>query len=432
MRVTALLFVAANVACGGFAGAKPEVHGGLELVFPQEGETVPTLPAAQRVVLAKPNQAGRRTAAACEAGPWRESAALTLSWKVRGGEAGPWRIRLAVDPELKDGSDWWLFDFDLQPNSSGEFRYALPRPNLEPGRRYWWRVWSNVKCAKWTCGSATGPNGCACGATGPAPASEVRSFVAADTPPRWISLEGRARNIRDLGGWRTSDGRRVRYGMAFRGEAMNDNSVNGDEVGRNRLTVEDVKYLTNTLGMRTDLDLRTLRESAGLDGSPMGPAVRLVRSSAPAYKELFTPEGMKAMAANFRIFCDRANYPVFFHCIGGADRTGSLAYVLNGVLGVAKEDLERDWESTFYPMLPDVVENRTGKPFKNGTYWRSSRHFDEGFAKYAKAGDSLKDRIQAYLLDCGVTEDEIRLVRELMLESGYGAVPPVKYQDDNA
>ncbi len=404
-----VVLAAAGMACGMAWGA-------VEPVFPQDGETVPTLPGAQKVTLAKPTQAGRRTAAACEAGPWRESAALTLSWKATAGETGPWRIRLATDPELKDGRDWWLFDFDLQPNSSGEYRYTLPRANLEPGRRYWWRVWCNVKCAKWTCGSAMGPNGCACGATGPAPATAVRSFVAEDTPPRWIAIEGRTKNIRDLGGWRTADGRRVRYGMAFRGEAMNDNSVSGDAAGRNRLMVEDVKYLTQTLGIKTDLDLRTLRESAGLDDSPMGPPVELVRSSAPAYKEIFTPDGMKAMAANFRLFCDRSKYPVFFHCIGGADRTGSLAYVLNGALGVVKEDLERDWESTFYPNLPDVTENLTGTPFKNGTYWRSSRHFDAGFAKYAKEGDSLRDRIVAYLLDCGVTMDEIRRVREIMLE----------------
>ena len=416
MRATALLSFAAFAACVGFADAKPAERGRLCLVFPLDGETVPTLPAAQKAVLAKPTQDERRTAAACEAGPWREPAALTLSWKASGGADGPWRIRVAEDPELKSGRDWWLFDFDLEPNSSGEYRYTLPRPNLVPGRRYWWRVWSNVKCAKWTCGSATGPNGCACGATGPAPASEVRSFVAADTPPRWIEIEGRTKNIRDLGGWRTSDGRRVRYGMVFRGEAMNDNSVNGDEVGRNRLTVEDVRYLTKTLGIRTDLDLRTLRESNGLECSPMGPSVTLVRRSAPAYKEIFTPEGMKVMGENFRLFCDRANYPVFFHCIGGADRTGSLAYVLNGVLGVSKVDLERDWESTFYPNLPNVVENMTGKPFKNGTYWRSSSQFDDGFAKYAKDGDTLKDRITAYLIDCCVTEDEIQRVRELMLE----------------
>ena len=149
--------------------------------------------------------------------------------------------------------------------------------------------------------------------------------------------------------------------------------------------------------------------------SPLGPGVAFIHRSAPAYKEIFTPEGMKTMAENFRVFCDERNYPIFFHCIGGADRTGSLAYVLNGVLGVERADLERDWESTFYPDIPNVVTNDTGKPFINGTYWRSSQHFDDGFAKYAVPGDTLRDRIERYLLACGVTKEEIEKVREIML-----------------
>ena len=133
-------------------------------------------------------------------------------------------------------------------------------------------------------------------------------------------------------------------------------------------------------------------------------------------KAIFTPEGMKTMAENVRLFCDKRNYPIYFHCIGGADRTGALAYVLNGVLGVDSEDLKRDWESTFYPEVPDVVENTTGKPFINETYWRSSRHFDDGFARYSRPGDMLRDRVEAYLLACGVTKDEIVHLRALLLE----------------
>ena len=90
--------------------------------------------------------------------------------------------------------------------------------------------------------------------------------------------------------------------------------------------------------------------------------------------------------------------------------------MLNGALGVPKEDLERDWESTFYPDVPNVVTNTTGRPFTDSTYWRSSTHFDDGFAKYAKAGDTLRDRICAYLRACGVTDGEIEQVREIMLE----------------
>lgn len=83
---------------------------------------------------------------------------------------------------------------------------------------------------------------------------------------------------------------------------------------------------------------------------------------------------------------------------------------------MAKEDLERDWESTFYPEIPNVRDNLTGKKFTDSTDWRSSSHFDEGFAKYAKPGDTLQDRICAYLKACGVTEDEIGKVRDIMLE----------------
>ena len=388
----------------------------IELLAPRNGGKVEILPASQRAVLAQPTQDERLSVAASEAGPWRVPAPLGVTWRATDGVTGPWKIRLATDAEMRDGRDFYVTERELAPDWNGVCRYVLPRPSLEPGRRYWWRVWGNVRCKDWYCGSAMGPKGCACGATGPAPASQIWSFTTADSVPRWIEIEGRTRNMRDLGGWHTSDGRRVRIGMAFRGEAFNDDSVNGDAPGANRLTMSDVKYLANDLGIKTDLDLRTEFETAGMKESPLGAGVKFVHRSSRAYKEIFIPEGMKTMAENFRLFCDRANYPIFFHCIGGADRTGSLAYVLNGVLGVAKEDLERDWESTFYPCVPNVVENITGKPFSDGTYWRSSRHFDDGFAKYARSGDTLKDRIVAYLLDCGVTLEEISRFRSIMLE----------------
>ena len=46
----------------------------------------------------------------------------------------------------------------------------------------------------------------------------------------------------------------------------------------------------------------------------------------------------------------------------------------------------------------------------------AGQHFDDGFAKYATPGDTLRDRIERYLLACGVTKEEIAKVRALMLE----------------
>ena len=80
------------------------------------------------------------------------------------------------------------------------------------------------------------------------------------------------------------------------------------------------------------------------------------------------------------------------------------------MLGVGKEDLERDWESTFYNgmSIPGVDDPK---------HARGTQHFDAGFAKYGKPGDPLARRIELYLLDCGVTEAEIAAFRSIMLSS---------------
>ena len=103
-----------------------------------------------------------------------------------------------------------------------------------------------------------------------------------------------------------------------------------------------------------------------------------------------------------------ATIPIYFHCISGADRTGTLAYVLNGVLGVDRHELETDWEATFYPKIPD--ENPDPK------FWCRESHFNTVFSRYGKAGDSWAHRIELYLLDCGILPEEIEHFRSLMLE----------------
>lgn len=342
---------------------------------------------------------------------WRKSAPLVFKWKATENEKGPWLVRLALKEDLSDARNFWFEDKETQ--KSGEtpdvvWSYTAPLANLEPGAKYFWQVWSRIKCSEWTC-SYTYPDHCPCGATKAGVKSPVAQFETSASVPRWIEIEGRTKNIRDLGGWKTADGRTVRRGLLYRGQGLNDNSLAGIDKGRNRLMVEDADYLKNTLGIKTDLDLRSPREVAGLDGvSPLGDGVKFIHVSSESYQSIFNKKGKKAMRKCFAVVSDAGNMPIYFHCIGGADRTGSLAYVLNGLLGVGKEDLERDWESTFYDRLkiPGV---------ENPDDWRSSKYFDDGFAKYGGEGDPLQTRIELYLEDCGVTKEEIAAFRKTML-----------------
>ena len=316
---------------------------------PADGSTFETLTDEQIAVFGGETRTNRlKIATKLKSAPkeaWQRQRPLVLTWNATEGENEPWRVRLSTRPDFSDGRDLW---FDRRALARGPVEHGkpvlwtcrVPLANLELGKTYYWQVWSDVKCSEFRCGF-TYPDGCACGKSKPGKISPVMSFRTSERPPRWIELEGRTDNVRDIGGWRTMDGGRVRMGMVYRGTAFNDNSVAGINRGRNRLTVEDVKYLTEELGIKTDLDLRSPREVAGMKESPLGPKVRFVNVSSETYQGLFTDVGKAAMAKNFRLFCDKANYPIYFHCIHGADRTGSLAYVLNGALGVAKEDLER-------------------------------------------------------------------------------------------
>jgi protein-tyrosine phosphatase len=340
---------------------------------------------------------------------WRSAKPFTLTWRVTDGETGPWKIEIATNPDLADPEIRYVgvksvdhvtgreTDTDIGGLGGKFVSYTVPRANFEIARTHWWRVTGFGKPAKEQ-------------EKGPVVRSEIASFTTEDRAPRWIAIEGNVGNIRDLGGWRTTDNRRVRQGMAFRGQGLNDNSVTGERQGRNRLTVEDVKYLTKTLGIRTDLDLRFRKEKADLAESPLGPNVKLVQHPSHAYKKIFTPGGMKIMAEVVRVFCDKDNYPIYFHCKAGADRTGALAYVLLGVLGVPKHDIETDWESTFYPNIPDDIHE------KEPDYWCRESHLTDGIAKYGVEGDTWQRRCELYLLDCGVTSEEISRLRDILLE----------------
>ena len=393
----------------------------IEPLAPVDGVTVPLVPDAQKKVMDLPTrqeriellQWDRKNGKKIRHDPyWRKARPLVLELKTTAGENGPWKIQIGKRADLSDARTWYVKESKTDKATGREeskskakrerARIEVPRANLEIATRYYWKVSCRGRCG-FGCHRKHGCEACKRMVETP-----VSSFVTEDRAPRWIALEGRVENVRDFGGRIGRDGRRIRQGLAYRGQGLNDNSVTGEVQGRSRLMVEDVKYLKETLGIRTDLDLRGIGETADLQESPLGVGVAFVRCPSQAYKGIFSDDGKKVMAKNFRLFCDRKNYPIYFHCIGGADRTGSLAYVMNGVLGVSLHEAETDWESTFYPRIPD--EN------PDPEFWCRASHFDVGLAKYGDEKTSWNDRVVLYLKDCGITDDEIAAFREIMLE----------------
>ena len=177
----------------------------------------------------------------------------------------------------------------------------------------------------------------------------------------------------------------------------------GRKPGRNRVNGTTLPYLLNELGIKSDIDLRSDGECFGMTGSPLGPTVTWFHYSSSAYGGMQTDAGRQAFKKVFRVFLDEKNYPIDFHCIAGQDRTGAVAFILNGLLGVSEEDLYLDWEVT-------------GFWNESARFNHESRfnHLIKGFQKLE--GKTLHEKIENYVLSLGFTRADIEKFRSMMLE----------------
>ena len=177
----------------------------------------------------------------------------------------------------------------------------------------------------------------------------------------------------------------------------------GVEPGKLKMGPAMVDYLLNDLGIKTDIDLRSNEECYGMTGSPLGESVTWFHYPGVFYESLLKPGGKKLFANVFRVFLNPTNYPIVFHCSAGMDRTGGVAFILNGLLGVEEEELYLDWEATNFW--------NAGFSFVR---WSWFHKFVDGIRELP--GQTLREKIEHYVLDAGFMPEDIEQYRHLMLE----------------
>ncbi len=182
------------------------------------------------------------------------------------------------------------------------------------------------------------------------PESAAAAGERAAAPPRDIEL-AEVFNLRDLGGYSTADGRRVRWRRLYRG------------VGLQRLAGVDLEVV-RSLGWVSVVDLRTDAEvdATGVCPAPAArrPALRLPLIRRVWPRELLSPdqsaeeflldryrdmldEGAATIRAAVELLGRAENLPGAFYCAAGKDRTGVLAAVVLGALGVDDETIAQDY-----------------------------------------------------------------------------------------
>ncbi len=359
----------------------------VEMVTPTPGQVIPVLsPEQQRWLSAPREERIPRFALADERARMfamgDKPVAMLFRWReIAGGSNG----ELTLHEHLADSTVTADTGYVRILNQDAT---SIAVTNLKISTKYSW-VLRVKNGAGGTCATAAG------------------HFTTEAAAPRLLSVDG-VPNFRDFGGRIGLGGRRIKQGLIYRSAGLNDNAkMNFGSFkitpGKNRLNQPMIEYLTKGLGIKTDLDLRTIAECYGMTGSPIGPGVQWIHNSSNLYSGLATQQGRDAFAKSFRLMLDTNSYPILFHCIAGQDRTGSLGCILGGLLGVAEDELYLDWEASGFANQ-DTAFNYQAR------FLQLIKVFD------AYPGDALNQRIENYVLSAGFTRDDINKFRSIMLE----------------
>ena len=231
-------------------------------------------------------------------------------------------------------------------------------------------------------------------------------------PRRFFSLSEEVLNFRDRGGIPCASGS-IRYGAVIRGSQINGN-LNIEE--------RDIKLLRDFCGVADEIDLRTDPKTRGEDGiigteddvpimsSALGEDVSYVNypvSVDSVGVGLGTDSAFLYGAALKRIAADVSEGKcVYIHCSAGADRAGTLCALLEAILGVPLEEIDRDYELTSFRNSSEYIRPRTKINYA-------------ALISYIRKieGATFTEKAENWALASGVTAEEIEILRSCLIES---------------
>ena len=151
-------------------------------------------------------------------------------------------------------------------------------------------------------------------------------------------------NVRDMGGWPTTSGYPMKYGKIVRGSRLN---VNGKTT--KIITDQGVADL-RWVGMRSELDMRDANNSVNATYSFFGQDCPIYNVNQGYNSRIATfangPQSIQGILKLIEWL--KADKPVYLHCSVGADRTGTVAYLVGALCGMTEDALCKDFELTSF------------------------------------------------------------------------------------
>ena len=233
-------------------------------------------------------------------------------------------------------------------------------------------------------------------------------------------------NVRDLGGLPTHDGRTTRLGRLYRAD------------GVQRLAGADLEA-ARALGLRTVIDLRTDGEIERGGRFPVDAYV-VDWHHLPMIQRMWSEDDLVATSGAVDFLRDRyiemltegaeslpriidlvaVGGPALFHCAAGKDRTGVVAAVLLGLVGVPHDEIADDYHVTAQAMAafvdwltvtyPEAIDAMTSQPPE---YLEAPR---EAMLAFLDHVDDRYGSVEDLARGLGVPDDTIGRLRTTLVD----------------
>lgn len=205
-------------------------------------------------------------------------------------------------------------------------------------------------------------------------------------------------NIRDLGGW-ACDGGTIKYGMLYRGADV----FPTDPYIR--------PILVGECGVRMELDLRGKQEEPVRDSSALGNIGYCCPETYVWYSLSNTVAWREILRCIFD--CVLTTTPVYFHCSAGMDRTGTVACIIETLLGVNQSNIDKDYELSSFAGTAYLKK-------RNGVQWAQLI----GEINALTGGSTFRDKVVNWVASLGFTAAEINAFRAAMIDGAPETVTP--------
>ena len=190
----------------------------------------------------------------------------------------------------------------------------------------------------------------------------------------------------------------MRYGLLYRSPEIDD------------VSADDIAMLKNLLGINHEVDMR----GSGAEGGGTATFEHYLHQPMGNYADALSTEAYKLKTKTvleYVMNCAMQGNPCLYHCAAGADRTGTVSWLLLGVLGVSQSNCDKEYEITSF----------AGPIRLRSTYLGALYNAVNAFD-----GDDFTNKCKNALLSCGISIALINHFRHAMIDGN-----PVDLAEDS-